>query len=255
MQARRLRLTWLGLVAGVLAASASSAAAQTPFAPVPGAEKWDKVRSAQQVPLDQLPPAVRDGVKVTLERPTLFTSGPAEVFACRPAVYYWILEHPDRAVQAWRRLGAKCVSIVDRGAGRFAWTDDQGSEIIWGTVHSGPNQRVWYATGHVRPGPLLPMVPVKACVILRHTEGRDERGGTTIQHQADMFIHTDSAAVAIVSRILGPSAPRMAEQCVQQMQMFFAGLAWYLERHPERADMLLSDAAPAANVQPGQAGH
>jgi hypothetical protein len=60
-----------------------------------------------------------------------------------------------------------------------------------------------------------------------------------------MFIHTDSAAVAIVSRVLGPSAPKMAEQCVAQMQMFFAGLAWYLERHPERAEMLLHDAAPA----------
>jgi len=255
MAFRRWRLTWLGLVAGVLAVGAGQAAAQAPFAPVPGAEKWDKVKSAQQVPLEQLPPSVRDGVKVTLERPTLFTNGPAESFGCKPAVYYWFLDHPDRAVIAWRRLGAKCVNITDRGAGRFGWSDENGSEIIWDTVLRGQNLRVWYATGKVRPGPLLPLVPVKACVILRHNEGRDERGAPIIQHQADMFIHTDSAAVAIVSRLLGPSAPRMAEQCVTQMQTFFAGLAWYLERHPERAELLLTDTAPPARTQPGVAGN
>lgn len=255
MQARLWRLTWQCVLAALLATGASRATAQTPFSPVPAAEKWDKIKSAQQVPLDQLPASVRDGMKATLEKCTLFTSGPAESFCCKPAVYYWFLEHPDRAVLAWRRLGAKCVNISDRGAGRFGWSDDSGSDITWDTVHRGPNLRVWYATGHVRPGPLLPLVPVKACVILRHSEGRDERGAVTIQHQADMFIHTDSAAVAIVSRLLGPSAPKMAEQCVSQMQMFFAGLAWYVERHPERAEMLLTDAVPATKVQAGIAGH
>jgi hypothetical protein len=198
---------------------------------------------------------MREGLKTTLERPTLFTNGPAEQFACKPEVYYWFLDHPDRAVIAWRRLGAKCVTISDRGAGRFAWSDENGSEIVWEAVHRGPNLRVWYATGHVKPGLLLPNVHVKACVVLRHGEGRDERGATMIQHQADMFIHTDSAAVAIVSRVLGPQAPKMAEQCVSQMQMFFAGLAWYLERHPERAEQLLTDGVPAAPQRPGVSGN
>ena len=205
MQPRRLRFTWLGWVVGVCAASAGTATAQSPFVQVPTAEKWDKTRSAQQVPMDQIPAAMREGLKATLERPTLFTSGPTEIFPCKPAVYCWCLDHPDRAVIAWRRLGAKCVSISDRGAGRFGYTDEHGSDLSWDTVVRDPNLRVWYAQGHVRPGPLLPLVPVKACVILRHNEGRDERGRTTIQHQADMFIHTDSTAVAIVSRLLGPS--------------------------------------------------
>src|SRR5262245_26479190 len=139
MQARRLRFNVLVLAAGVLAASASTAAAQTPFAPVPGVEKLDKGRSAQQVPLDLLPPSVREGMKVTLERPTLFTNGPAESFACKPEVYYWFLEHPDRAVAVWRKLGAKCINISDRGAGRFGWTDEHGSEVVWDTVLRGPN--------------------------------------------------------------------------------------------------------------------
>ena len=255
MQPRRLRLIWLSLVAGVFAANACPALAQqSPFVQVPTAEKWDKIRSAQQVPMEQIPAAMREGLKVTLERPTLFTSGPTELFACKPAVYYWCLDHPDRAVIAWRRLGAKCVGINERGPGRFGYSDEHGTDIAWDTVVRGPNLRVWYAQGHVRPGPLLPLVPVKACVIFRHTEGRDERGRATIRHQADMFIHTDSTAVAIVSRLLGPSAPKMAEQCVSQMQMFFAGLAWYLERHPERAEALLSENVPAVMSRPGVAG-
>ena len=47
------------------------------------------------------------------------------------------------------------------------------------------------------------------------------------------------AAMAVAAKIFGGAAPRVAEQSVGQMQMFFAGLAWYMEKHPDRAEGLL----------------
>src|SRR5262245_5182940 len=125
----RLRPCWLGLLAGVV--WAGTARAQP--APRASSTAADKAHAAALVPLNELPPHVREGARLTLEKPTLFSHGPAESFVCDPSVYYWFLDHPDRAVTAWRRLGAKCVSISDRGGGRFGWSDESGGDIVWET--------------------------------------------------------------------------------------------------------------------------
>jgi hypothetical protein len=64
-------------------------------------------------------------------------------------------------------------------------------------------------------------------------------------HQADLFLQTDSQAAALITKLLGPSAPKMAERCVGQMEMFFSALAWYVERHPEQSETLLSGLVPS----------
>ena len=141
------------------------------------------VPSARAVPLDKVDEPYRDAVRRVLERPMLSGRGPAETFYCHPEQYAWFLDHPDRAVIAWRRLGAKCVSINPRADGKFGWTDDNGSEVIWETVYKGPGLRVWFAEGKVRPGSLLPLVPVKAVVVMRHSDSRAPDGAAVMHHQ------------------------------------------------------------------------
>jgi hypothetical protein len=171
-------------------------------------------------------------------------------------LYYWFLNHPDRAVTAWRRLGAVCLNITDRGGGRFGWADDQGNDLWWEAVYDGPGVRVWYAQGKVKPSAVLPPVPVRAVVVLRHSRLREQDGGTLMFQQADVFAQTDSRTAALATRLMGPSAPRMAEQGVAQMQLFFSALAWYCQRHPERTAALLAAPgaaeAPPAPAAPGQ---
>src|SRR5258706_10088319 len=144
--------------------------------------------AAQLVPLDTLSPALRDKVKKVLAQPTLVTRAPADEFTATPKMYHWLMDHPDRAALAWQRLGVQCQSISDRGNGRFAWTDDQGSEIVWFPISNGPEARIWYAEGRVRPGALLPSIPVAAVVVMRHTHADTEKA-TKIRHEVDVFCH------------------------------------------------------------------
>src|SRR5207248_10396243 len=99
--------------------------------------------------LESLPEDYRGRVLAVLDKPTLQASAPAEAFHCQPAVYRWLLDHPDRAVRRWRKLGAQVAGVVDRGNGRFGWSDEMGSDVHWDTVVAGPRQRVWYAEGVV----------------------------------------------------------------------------------------------------------
>ena len=50
-----------------------------------------------------------------LEKPTISAHSQPESFSGKAETYRYFLDHPDRAVVAWRRLGANCVSIQARG--------------------------------------------------------------------------------------------------------------------------------------------
>src|SRR5437764_14023484 len=98
MQDIRFRSSWLALLAGaVCACAAGRAAAQSPE-PRPPATPADRARAAALVPLELLPAHVRAGAQQAVEKATIFSRGPAEAFACDPALYYWFLDHPHRAV-------------------------------------------------------------------------------------------------------------------------------------------------------------
>ncbi|HJT75912.1 MAG TPA: hypothetical protein VJ739_01815, partial [Gemmataceae bacterium] len=172
--------------------------------------------------------------------PTFTARGPGETFACWPAQYHWLLDHPDRAAAGWRRLGARCVDISDRGDGRFGWADTEGSDVSWTTVYRDDHMRVWYAEGKVRPGAVLPLVSLRAVVVLHYTQLGDGPGRSVMQHQAELFLHTDSRTVALVARLLGASAPRAGQQYVAQLEMFYSSLAWYLDQHPDAVERLLA---------------
>jgi hypothetical protein len=176
--------------------------------------------------------------KSLLEKPTVQARGPAETFSCTPEQYYWLLDNPDRAVLAWRKLGAKCVSIQRRGPNKFGYVDEMGSDIAWETIHQGPGVRIWFAEGKVKASAVLPLVPVKALVVLRHAEGKMPDGNIVVQHQTDLVIHTDSKAAAGVTKLMGQTAPKLAEQGLSQLQLFFSALSCYVDRHPERVETL-----------------
>ncbi len=206
--------------------------------------------TSAKLPLDEIAPPVRDRVRLVVDNPVLVTQGPVETFRSNPEVYHWFLDHPDRAVGAWRKLGAKVVDISDRGQGRFGWTDGEDSDVVWETVFRNDQVRLWYARGKVKAGTLLPTVPFEAVLILRYGSGQDAGGRSIMRHQADLMIHTDSKSAAAVAKVLGATAPRLAEQYMNQVEMFFSALPWYIEEHPERAEELFAaSTAPAAPSQ------
>jgi hypothetical protein len=181
-------------------------------------------------------------VRFVLEHPTMAVPGPSEIFRGRPALYHWFVDHPELALATWRRLGAKCTEVTPVGPGRWRWRDGSGSEVYWMTVYATPHVRVWYAQGSARPGPLLPLLPVRAVAVLRFTDGRDYVGHPVIQHQARLYVQTDSKTAALAMRLLGPSFPHLAQRGVEQMEMFFSALVWYLDHHPELAALAQNEA-------------
>jgi len=252
MASRRLALAGVGVcvwsfAVGLLPAMAQPQGKETRSLSTAGSSTKSTLYTPPVVPLDGLPEKVRDKVRSVVERPTLSVQGPVEVFNCAPETYMWLLDHPDQTVKLWRCLGAKCTDIQNRGNNRFGYRDELGSDVHWDTVVSSARQRIWYAEGQVKPAVLLPAAQIQAILVLDFVDGSDGKGRPAVKHQMHLILHTDSHAVALATRFLGASAPRVAEQYVAQIEMFFGALAWYLDQHPEQAKELFVEVDKSAN--------
>lgn len=238
-----------GLACALLCAQAAGVGAAGPLFP----KKKAEVVLPACVPWEGLNDKARAVVRHVLEKPILSARGPAETTYGGAEHFAYFLDHPDRAVTAWRRLGAKCVSITPRGDGRFGYVDENGSDVSWETIYKDERTCLWYAEGKVKPSAVLPMVPIKALVVLTHSGGKAPDGKKIVHHQSELFLQTDSKAAAALTKMMGKSAQKVAEEGLGQLQLFFSGLSWYLERHPDRAEGLLrpeSGVVPASLRRP-----
>jgi hypothetical protein len=185
-------------------------------------------------------PDYRDAVTIVVRQPTVSTRATAPTTVCTVSMYEWLFDHPDRVSLAWQRLKVPAVPITDMGNGQFVWTDENGSEIVWRTVGTFQDGLVWYATGKVKPAPATPSVPVKAVAVLTRPQKAAKDGVAAFTTSVQVYIHSDSKAAALAMRVLGPTAPKLAEQGAEQFLEFFNGIAEYVQKNPTKADALLA---------------
>ena len=193
------------------------------------------------VALEEMPSSTRDTLAKVMKSPTINALGPTEEFVAHTDMYQWLLDHPDRTAAAWRKLGIDAVDIKVAKDGRFTWKDENGSELTWRNVGQSNTGRIWYAEGKVKPGFLIPTVPVKAVAVLTHVQKPRATGDSIIRHQIQVYLHTDSKAANAITKMLGDSIPKLAEQGSEQLLMFFSGIAKYVHDKPEKAKSLLSE--------------
>jgi len=238
---------WVALTAvamiGLVACSLPCHAQPEPTVP-PG-----QLRGPDQLPplrlaYDQFPDNVRERMRIVVEQPTLARGGIVETFGCQPDLYTWLLDNPDKTSNMWRQLGARCVPITKVEPDVFSWSDPDYGYVNWRLVHRENGMRVWFADGKVRAAALVPANSFQAVLVARYRGGRDGDGESAVRHQYHLYLKTDGKAAAVVARLLGASAPKLLDQFVAQLQMFFQGLAWLADDQPARARGVMRGVVP-----------
>jgi hypothetical protein len=199
-------------------------------------------QAAQPKLLDFVAEPHRDAVAAVVKAPTLAAKASDGEFVAHPNVYDWLVEHPDRTSLAWQRLKVPSVEITDLGKGRFFWEDEGGSELSWQTVGTFESGVVWYATGKVKGGAVLPAVPVKAVAVLQSPRSKADpaTGEATFRPVVNVYVQCDSRLATAALKLAGSSAPRMAEEGAEQLLFFFSGVARYLHKKPDQIETLLA---------------
>jgi hypothetical protein len=191
--------------------------------------------------LELVPTAHRENVAKVMTKPTLSAKYTEESFEAHASVYPWLLEHPDRVALAWRRLNVPCVEIATAGKDQYSWTDENGSQLTWQSVAKLTDGLVWYATGKVKAATLLPMVPVKAVAVVKYPSQPTKREGIVkMTPEASVYLLSESRGANAILRMVGPAAPKMAEDGAEQLLFFFSGVATHLKENPDKVTTLLA---------------
>ena len=204
---------------------------------------------AAQVPLEKLDPQLQVKVGQVLQQAPLFVRGPVESFPCRPAVYGQLLDNPDWVIHCWRLLGACKANILRKQDGTFLGKDNLGSEIHWQPLLLEAGRRIWYVEGKGRPAPLMPVVHLKAVVLLRFQTVEGDDGRIGIRHRVDMFAQYDGKAVDLLSKLGGMSVDSAGKKVLDQVGLFYSGMAWYLSEHPHWGHQVIQTQAQKAGGQ------
>lgn len=208
-------------------------------APTPALSK-PAISGTSQI-LDLVPAAHKDSVAKVITKPTLSAKYTEDSFEAHAAVYPWLLEHPDRVSLAWKRMNVPCVEILDAGHGTFVWTDENGSQLTWQSVAKLTDGLVWYATGKVKAATLLPMVPVKAVAVVKYpSKPTATEGVVKLTPEASVYLLSENRAANALLRMVGPAAPKMAEEGAEQLLFFFSGVATHLRNNPDKVQTLLA---------------
>lgn len=193
--------------------------------------------------LDVVAASHRNTVEDILKNPTITAKFTEESFEAHANVYDFMLEHPDRVSLAWQRLKVPCVDITALGNGDFFWQDENGSEISWRSVGKFQDGMIWYASGKVKPGSVLPAVPVKAVAVLRcpRTPANLKTGGSQFTPSVQLYMQSDSRVATAMLRMMGPTVPKLAEDGAEQLLFYFSGVSRYLFKKPEQVKTLLAE--------------
>lgn len=225
----------LCLVVGLVAVYSGRADNRPVYPFTPSSQGRATPAAMPRVPLEAITPAIRDKVKSVLDHPSLTSRAQPDAFNAEMPVYSWLLDHPDLTVKLWKLVGANVQDIQQRGDGVYVWRDEHGSDVSWHSVVKADGLHAWYAEGKVKVSALLPLTSFRALAVLAFREGQDADGKPAIQHQVHFLLRCDSKAVSLAAKLLGASMPRMAEQYLGQLQMFYGGMGWYLCQDEERA--------------------
>jgi hypothetical protein len=237
-------------LAGLLAATGMSAAraANPGKADTSRAAREDAIRS---IPMEKLNPQAREQVKSVLSNISLFRRMPVQATRVEPALYRYMIDHPDVTVDLWRSLGITELSVTRQGPDRFVIDDNHGTRGDATFLYRGENQHLLVTDGSY-DGPLFAKrIKGRVLMLLTTDYVRDENGVYYITSQLDSFISIDNAGIEFLAKTFHPIVGRIIDDNFIEATKFLGSLSRTAEVNPN-ATVALVDRLENATVEERQ---
>ena len=179
----------------------------------------------------QIPPAERVKLEQVIENAFVSTRMEAEPYVARPAIFEYLLDHPEFATHVTRSLKAARYRIWRTPNGLFL-DDGWGTTGHFEVAHAGAGIRIMYARGQYEP-PLLPDVRGQAVVVLEYGFRPTAEGHTVVDTAITGYVKLDSRFLRIAGALVGPIAQAKANREARQLLKVFARVSREIEERPD----------------------
>ena len=134
-------------------------------------------------------------------------------FRTEPAVFEFLIDHPDFAASVIRELQIAHYRITQRSDGKYDAEDLQGVRGSFQPFSTERGERLYVGVGlyHSR---YLPSFSGHAVMRLKYRPRLDSAGRPYIENHADVYVRLDNGFVALFARFLMPFLHRVVDQKV-----------------------------------------
>lgn len=175
-------------------------------------------------------PAQQARVQRVVRNAVVSTRVTVPPYPSRPAVFEFLLEHPDFAT---RMTGALKLARyrIRRTANGMMLDDGGGVRGDFDVVYRAPGKRMYYARG-VRRQPVLPDIHGKAILLIEYEFLRPRQAKPLVATAATAYVKFDNSFVQLIGRLGSALFQARADREARQLLQTFARLAHAIEERP-----------------------
>jgi hypothetical protein len=141
----------------------------------------------------------------------MFRRMPTNVIDCHPALYRFLVRHPEVVVTIWQLMGITKVTAERTGPYTLACSDGVGTITDLELVYGNKDTHLVYCEG-VYDGPLFRKPVAGRCVLLlKSSYGGTPEGRSHITNRLDVFLQIDHVGVDVFTKTLHPLLGRSAD--------------------------------------------
>ncbi|MGL6226824.1 MAG: hypothetical protein ACRC10_09395 [Thermoguttaceae bacterium] len=226
-----------------------------------GASTSQKARNEaiQRVPWKELSSEVRAKIQPVLLEQSLYRRLPQQSVYCDPAMFFFLLNHPDVVVAIWERLGVNQISLKQSDKpGVYNLRETVGSTGTVELIYMSPELSIAYSRGSYR-GPLMTKaVEGETVLLVQHRFERDDLGEPYVIAQIDSFIRIHNVALDVFAKLFAPLLGKVADNNFEQAIAFVGNLSTAAQSNPDsvrRLGMKLESIRPEIREQFARAGY
>lgn len=187
-------------------------------------------------------------VRRVAERASVAGRVTGDAFQVRPAVFEYLLDHPEFATHVTRALDIGPYRVWRQADG--LWLDDgRGAVGRFEIVYAAHGTRVVHLRGAYKPA-LLPSIQGQAVAILEYAALPAAGARVVVTPTLTGFLKIENALVELASRVLSDVAAAKAERLARRVVRDAAKTARAIEEDPARvrAELARRPDVPAAEL-------
>jgi hypothetical protein len=160
--------------------------------------------AVQSIPMDKLPPDVRDKVNSVLSNVSIYRRLPVRMVTCDPEMYQFLVRHPDVVVNIWEILGVSQLQLRQTDIDTFRIAESEGTAATLEYIYHSRDLQILHGKW-TYTGPLLARKITGSCLAtLKTAYSKDADGKYYITSRMDGFLSVDSGGAEMLARALQP---------------------------------------------------
>ncbi len=219
-------------------ACAHSALAQSAAESDATSSRAARDEALRAIPWQLIPSNEQPLVRSIVQQSSIYRKLPTRVIDCHPAMFTFLVQHPEVVADVWRVMGVSRVKLDKLGPGTYRGNDGAGTTGIvrfvagnWGP--EARNTAVVFADGAYDGKPFVLPLRAKSIILMRSSAVRERNGRYYVTVQADAFIQVDQMAIDLIARTVQPWVNATADRNLVETLTFVSSFSRTAERNPD----------------------